>query len=964
MSKHKKLPQLIAEKRGRMPLHQTAREAGVAFRTLKAVIDDTFGKEAGGNEENPHYVDLPRNEMTSQAIRGYVVSLCRVAKYVDASIDDVLREYDFDPEAQVVKNAVATLTPPLEGVPLATTGPLSEDGVTVRAGLLTWSPVIPSETNSAEDESFGGKYVTSLLTALNPALDIRFRFEDVVGVGINSLCSEPPDLDLLVGVCDTAYRRLRGIHFINLPGLGIPISGLACGTTEFSWEDFVGLQDQSRLHSGTKKSFVTVKDEVGDLFIRGHVSLKKYEKVTCAELDARELSITLLKRAYHLNEIPILVADAFTVNKTQKDIRSVLVSDESLRSLSAAAGIPEKETRDFAKRICRIRSSEWPLYPLSIAFGRRLEKWGEVLEKCQSDEFFGNRVALAAKLYLELFDHDECIEPLPLTNQLSESQARRFCRVLEDLANQRILNQYKIRPWESADHSSVRITQFINAWQPADRIPARSPIAPSDFLAALQDIEKRILTAEPPFGPGTSLSVSHLARSLAGKDGNPATLSQLDWARAVEALDEICKFWILPALHSVGLIEETENRAEDSNFRKLSDSTWSFHNHYAIPQLARTSGPADRWMYWERYHCEVTFACLVASSPSKRSCLDELNRILDASQTTGDPMDPDSYWQFSKYDRQFHLTICRFGSPEGRPTVSVRNLERAYNRLNAALATTNHSLRQTRKNRVIREHLEIFKAIEQSGGLPVVEDYRAILSAYSQHFFNFNRANSRTEGFEDADAYLDLGIDRDFLTKLESSVLREVSALEAIAPERFFENATCHILRTNGLIPYEWEDRCSRTVHESIAYAVHQGCMFHYVSCSSDSASVSFGNAFERFRKRIQTMLPDPKLSHLVQDQILWINAAPNAHSFLKILQMDQAEGLILYGGDGVRSSQLTIRRRSCTGEDGSIRRQIEKVESDRQQFLDEYRAFLRQIISKQGPFASEAEHALKSRID
>ena len=954
MSNVKILPALIAERRGRKSIHQAAREAGVAFRTLKKVIEGSF--ELVNNEPVQ-----PQN-LSPRTIRGYVVSLYRLSSYVGTSVDEVLRDYGFDPDMPAVKNALATLSPKPQGAPPVTNYAVVTESARLRVGLLTWSPLVPSLPVSAWQEpsagldSFGRRYLTSLLTALNPEVGIKSSPVHKVGIGIDSL-SESAQLDLLVGVCETVYRRQRGIHFINLPGLGIPISGLACGVTEFTWEEFVNLQDRSPSDANT--SFVTVRDEVGDLFIRGHESLTTYKLIRLDDIDAKELSIALLKRAYYAKGTAILVADAFTVNKTLKEIRALLVDDECLSGLANKADIPVKEIRDLAKRVCRIQSTEWPLYPLSIAVREGLGKSASVLKQCQRDELFGNRVTLAAKLYLQLLEEEDCLEPLPLTDQLSESQSRRFCRVLEDMLNRRISSQQRHLHTASRDRRAGRIRQFLNAWQPAEQIPERSPIAPSDFLAVLEDIERKILTAEAPFAPGTSVSVLQLAPLLAGIEVNLATVSQLDWDKAVEAFGNVCKFWILPALHSVGLIEETETAAVRRSSLATSFSTWSFSGHYVVPQRDGSSGAQDRWMYWERYHCETTFACLVASSPNKNLCLSELRRILDEAKKIGDLADSNAYWQFSQLDRQFHLSICQFGSPEGRPAVSVRNLERAYNRLNAALATADVSMRKERARHVVDEHEEIYRAIESTGNMPVLEDYRMILAAYSQHFFNVDHSHARARRSEAAAAaYHNLGIDREFLSKLESSVLREVSALELIDSERFFVSAKCQILRTNGLIPDEWEPNCAKAVIQSIAEAIQDGCVFHYVSWSPGPISEPFRERFESFQAQIVRLLHDPGLSQLVQDHLFWIHAEKGTHSFLAALQDDHAEGLIVYGGPGIRSSQLTARRRSHTGDVGSIRRQIEKTELDKQQFVKDYGGFLSEVVNGGGSFSSVATKA------
>lgn len=894
-----------------VPANLLAREAGVANRTMTAVLNAQYA-----NDPPP---SLNPEICTRSQLRGYVTSLISLAKFAELPVEATLCEYGIDPAWPSVSVAISTLTPRnTKRIVTDTLESVRSDGVVV-VGVLSWWSLFPDGPDNRVETSWAARYVRTLLGCLNPSLRVEFRRFDDVREGIESLLAAPPEIHLLVGVSDTSFRRLQGLEFVNLPGIGVPISALAFAPAEsrLTFEDFLGLPDNYLALRNIQ--FITLADEVGDIFLRSHLNnCLGSTSVTRLEInDPSSLSKTLLELASDIRTNLVFVADAVTTGRVEQEIQRTVVQMTSRLSSSME---PNELMRISARNKHFIKSDAWPIYPLSIAVPQGASDWCEILKRCQREELFSNQATLTSILYEKLLTSEDRFSPLPLTSQLTPSAAEHFCNLLSRAVNSHSEDSI-------SRTKSHRIQRFLSAWQPSNRSRGREPIYSDEYLSILTAIERKILTGEPGFQPNSIVTSGDIIHVLEPHRTISAQGTQL--SQSVNASADVCKYWILPALASVGLLEEKVKGAEND---LSSFSPASFSGVYSVPGLPEGSPRAGRWMFWERYHCEVVFACLIGSkTPEDKSyAISCIQNKLEHAETLIRRRNKDfgHVADLVLSDREFHLSVCHWGSPDGRPETTIRNLERAFNRLNAALPPG------TAKGRFsdnFQQHSRILDAIRSSGSLPVLEDYKKILNAYATHFFRLRKDY--------------LAVDEDFLTKLESSVLREVAALEHISWDRFFQQCRCQILRSRNVLPLEWIDGGrDRDLVTAIAHAVKGGATIHYVilGAPADAESV-----FSKFIERMQAVLhEDIALCDQIRTRVFWFSAeGAEQTAFVSSLFEDQAEACLVYGDSECRSIQLTRRRKNIDSDGpGEMRRKIDATEMEKRRFMEEYLDFLRTL--------------------
>ncbi len=678
------------------------------------------------------------------------------------------------------------------------------------------------------------------------------------------------------------------------------MAALVCGERDLPVLDLlsrrveVGAQDTIR--------FVAMPEEVGETFIRGILGPRSEANlITCPDGSVSAVAAQIIEVAIMQQASVIFLADAITVSNVSKHLTKHYFEPDAMKGRSA-------NDVDFICRLVRgariVHSAELPVNELAIALPRDERDWRSLLREVQREELFGAEAALTARLYAEIIAMVPQLEPLPLTPELSPSKAKRFAQLFAKAATLQLKQELldKSGPSDRSSRSS-RLSAFIERWT-GDATPNPSPVwggfQSNIFKPALEYIESAILGFHSDYVQGLTITPAIASKTL----------------HFLNVSETICQYAILPALANCGLLE-----AQTKDTSECLSPLSKFPNSYLVPNV-----PADskrgRWMFWQRYHSEVVFACLIASMPTdkKREAIEFIRNHMVSVKALQGPDTFDGVASRVKQDREFHLSICYCGSPEDRPDAALRTLERAFNRLNAALSQSAAS----RFAKINTQHEEILSAIESSGDMPVQENYSKIFAAYESHFFDLRHSY--------------LSLDSDFQSRLSNSVLREVSSLEKIEAHRFFEGLRCQVYRSQSNAPLEWSAiEQDAVLCNNIVDAIIAGATFHYVS---DKETVLPRRDFEAFLSKINSTLSrrghDTDLSKRIFRVVI---PEPSSQSnFFKNSFEKECNALLIYGDrDCVSSWQLTVRRGLGSVAPQEIRRRIDASDAQKRDYLLEY---------------------------
>lgn len=891
----------IAERKG-SSVHQLAREAGVANRTFSAALrgDYIAGK-----------VDPSIVSFEPRKLRGYVESLTRLARFAGKDIERVLSEFGISLEWRGVRQAIASVQP-------HPTAPQPEKPQnTIVAGIHSWSAIGANDDPDAS-QMFARKYTRALMGAFNSSLELDFVTVDVIGAGLEQLCQDEPELDLLIGVSASHSRTLRGISFVEIPGLGTPLSMLCCGERGFTWQRMWRLDEESP-STASELVFLVVQDEIGDNFLSSMVPTllnDRYDIRRINQTDSFHIATTLLDTTFNGSETAVFVADLFTIRKVRREVRRIAgMQDADLRKHFRETILPE-DVRRVARGIYgstdghggHFRDSTVPTYPMSIAISPRHSEWLRPLIDCQQDVLFSQYAPVVARYYDRLLDNADGLVPISLTKTLRYDTAKAFYQLVRAESDRR------------SDEKGLRRhdgDQFIAFWgSQFNTLPPGTPVG-----LHTEDAKTILIAAE--------------ARILNGDDGlrSGSIINSIIFSQLLECSETFARSFALPTLAGIGLLEP---RSLSSGDTVLSFIQAELPDSYVVPRLVGEgdSRKADRFMFWERFHLEVTFACLLAcqGDSQKQPALEQLHMLLNKARSKRES----SLSSWLILDREFHLTICRDGSPEGRTLTAVRSLERAFNRLNSALVPHYTVSRQLAS---ANEHEEILAAIQSANEMPKLTDYDRIVDSYVEHVF-------------DSDVSRDLvKIDDDFTTKMRDSVLREVASLEGFTAAVFFEGMRCQILRSHNSMPLEWEQDRQIELIDLIAEQVNNGCELYYVIIGSREFLNECRDAFNRFYTAIRITLQATGRMNSAPIPVVMYAVDPSyADPFIKESQERRSEALLAHiNRQGLAESQLTIRKQISEESKGEIRRQLGKTVREKESFLKDFVSFQTSYFKQSG---------------
>lgn len=411
-------------RRGLATQKDLAEAIGVSTKTLGALLKGKLLSTDMGD-----FSSAPM-EAGDRQVRGWAESLTRVALFLGLDVSEVLESVKIDISNPGVAGAVDRVKeedfikrrhgdPVIDRI-------LRRGGV--KAGILVWPPFVGQD--EAPNHSWGGRYMKRLLRSINPRWEVELCPIRSLKKAIDGVLGEGDDLDCCFGLYDTSSRRLRGLDFVDVPGLGVRLQVLTAAPEEVTWDDiFAGPT------SGKRRLLpLVISDEVGHLFLQGVCGYSNPETVSTVE--HRSLAARLaVKTALEEDESSavIFAADSATCQALLRQYRGsdwerdlpLRLTEEEFERVRATRdrfrAVPESEGQGVAYRV-------------GIATSADAKTWRSLLERTQKDELFRNGLSLTVTDYSRLLA-DESTQgmlcPLPLEPSLPPYSARLFVSRLE-----------------------------------------------------------------------------------------------------------------------------------------------------------------------------------------------------------------------------------------------------------------------------------------------------------------------------------------------------------------------------------------------------------------------------------------------------------------------------------------------------------------------------------------------------
>jgi len=401
-----------------------AQEAGVSIRTVQEVLSGDYAK-------NPKPSPDPK-VCSPRQLRGYTEALTRLSRYVELPAEETLAAYGIPLDWKDIRIWM-TRVERRQAVYRGISDPVleailtreekgedngKEDGK-IRAGVLMWPPFF--EENEDIGKSWAWEYISRLIGALNPLWTSKPMSVASINDAVQGITRG--QYDLVFGIYDTPYRRLLGLSFIHLPGLGVPLGALAGNRAEeIDWRTITHHKETGRIEA------LVIQEEVGHLFLAGACGYTKNNLVVSAEADTASLAARFAKQLFLSRSSetrPVLVADTLTCDRVKRELQ--LGNDwkkkDFLQGIDVAVLTPQINMIEF---VTEDKNSITPVYRLGIAYRADAARWGDLLQGAQTEELFRNSLGLTAESYVNLLAKaEEKLHPLSF-EELSPLICRRF----------------------------------------------------------------------------------------------------------------------------------------------------------------------------------------------------------------------------------------------------------------------------------------------------------------------------------------------------------------------------------------------------------------------------------------------------------------------------------------------------------------------------------------------------------
>lgn len=460
-----------------LTLQDLAREAGVSNNTLTKMVNHKFGPRAEGTNTS----------VTSKQLQGWAEPITRLCLYLRSTPEgatlepeEILREYGI-PLHPVVTNAVSRIRhrymdlgisdPVLDAIAGRETKRDSGTEPTgiVKAGVLIWEPF--AKASQHIKDSWAWHFTLRLLGSINPEWQVEPVPIETIDEALEIVLHPSRACDIVFGTYDTPYRRSRGLDFLHLPGLGVPLAAL------YVPSDIVeGLTWMDIMRKAKPIQPCVIEREAGHLFLWGAC---RYDQFRYIDAPAARTEDVAAEFALKVNIKPdhVFVADRVTcarVRNTFKD-RTWIKGLGSLSSKLSSEALDELQNEMFRVEILprdplsgyrdAVSTSESvahrpppdpvPVYRLGFSFRADADRWKKLLIAARDDELFRNGYAITAAEYAEILARSEDVMILPLELDLHPALARQFAEaVITELG------KYETKT------ASSRVNQCKEMWAP------------------------------------------------------------------------------------------------------------------------------------------------------------------------------------------------------------------------------------------------------------------------------------------------------------------------------------------------------------------------------------------------------------------------------------------------------------------------------------------------------------------
>lgn len=348
-----------------------------------------------------------KDQWSSKQLRGRVRSLARLARLAGLELATVLREYGIDPDDPRVRSGLAEFSGSRERAYRGKVDPVLDriaqrtPGGKVMFGIFHWPPF--SSTDPTE-EGWIERYASRLIGCVNPNWEkpsleeVRRDYNSLADVS-DDLTSPTSSCDFVAPIYDTAYRRIQGMTFVHIPGIGVPLDVLFIGhASDPKWTTV--FDSTPRKGTSGRAFAVVARTEIGHLYVQGPMcyparavvydsTARDYER---EDIDiVGDLSTSVLVKRFrraieHVTDRPVLfVCDAIKCAQVYDNLKQTL----PVRKLSAVG-------------------DEWgnaPAYRVGLALPQNSERWRDALLLAQREELFRNCFHVTAHHYATLFQN-------------------------------------------------------------------------------------------------------------------------------------------------------------------------------------------------------------------------------------------------------------------------------------------------------------------------------------------------------------------------------------------------------------------------------------------------------------------------------------------------------------------------------------------------------------------------------
>ena len=372
-----------------------ATAAEVSTRTVSQILKSKFAT-------NPSPASP---KISAKQLKGYIEALTRLSVYFALDPIETIRDYNIDPELPGVSEIIDSVRrkhSPTKSDRIISR--IHDRGNIVRVGIFDWQPW--KRPNEPPRDSWAYKYLKRLLGSVNPDYKLEVRSITSIQDIFNALSYD----DIFFGGYDTPYRRLRGLEFIHVPGLGVPLSGLTIRTEKLlDWTDVLDNSIKSR----GKISLFVVDQEVGHLFLAG-ASSNDNAFTVIAQADRTYIASEFLSAARDPSIWPILIADQTSIIGVMDEIKALSGPSEDA-DLQNIVELTDGNLRA-------------PVYRLGIAVPADAVVFKELLETAQREELFQNAYAVTAQSYVELLIRRPRLRCIPFGPEIHAANIASFAR--------------------------------------------------------------------------------------------------------------------------------------------------------------------------------------------------------------------------------------------------------------------------------------------------------------------------------------------------------------------------------------------------------------------------------------------------------------------------------------------------------------------------------------------------------